>query len=42
MSCWDYRSRARELRITDDLVRLACGIGDQRLIAGLEQALEAV
>jgi cystathionine gamma-synthase len=44
MSYWDYPKQERErFGITDDLVRLACGIEDTSdLIADLEQALEAV
>jgi len=44
MSYWDYSKEEREgFGITDNLVRLACGIEDtDDLIADLEQALEAV
>jgi cystathionine beta-lyase/cystathionine gamma-synthase len=44
MSYWDYPKEERErFGITDDLVRLACGIEDAGdLIADLEEALEAV
>jgi cystathionine gamma-synthase len=44
MSYWDHPKEERErFGITDDLVRLACGIEDVGdLIADLEQALEAV
>jgi cystathionine gamma-synthase len=44
MSYWDHPKEERErFGITDDLVRLACGIEDTSdLIADLEQALEAV
>jgi len=44
MSYWDHPKEERErFGITDDLVRLACGIEDAGdLIADLEQALEAV
>ncbi len=44
MSYWDYSKEDRErFGITDNLVRLACGIEDtDDLIADLEQALEAV
>ena len=44
MSYWDYPKEERErFGITDNLVRLACGIEDtDDLIADLEQALEAV
>jgi cystathionine gamma-synthase len=44
MSYWDHPKEERErFGITDDLVRLACGIEDaDDLIADLEQALEAV
>jgi cystathionine gamma-synthase len=44
MSYWDRPKEERErFGITDDLVRLACGIEDaDDLIADLEQALEAV
>jgi len=44
MSYWDQSKQERErFGITDDLVRLACGIEDASdLIADLEQALEAV
>jgi cystathionine gamma-synthase len=44
MSYWDYSKEDREIfGITDNLVRLACGIEDTAdVIADLEQALEAV
>jgi cystathionine gamma-synthase len=44
MSYWDYPKEERErFGITDNLVRLACGIEDtDDVIADLEQALEAV
>ena len=44
MSYWDYAKEDRErFGITDNLVRLACGIEDtDDVIADLEQALEAV
>jgi len=44
MSYWDHPKEERErYGITDDLVRLSCGIEDaDDLIADLEQALEAV
>ena len=44
MSYWDHSKEERErFGITDNLVRLACGIEDaDDLIADLEQALEAV
>ena len=44
MSYWDYQKEERDrFGITDNLVRLACGIEDaDDLIADLEQALEAV
>jgi cystathionine gamma-synthase len=44
MSYWDHPKEERErFGITDDLVRLACGIEDaDDLIADLEEALEAV
>jgi cystathionine gamma-synthase len=44
MSYWDISKEERErFGITDNLVRLACGIEDtDDLIADLEQALEAV
>ena len=44
MSYWDYSKEDRErFGITDNLVRLACGIEDtDDVIADLEQALEAV
>jgi cystathionine gamma-synthase len=44
MSYWDHPREERErFGITDNLVRLACGIEDtDDLIADLRQALEAV
>ncbi len=44
MSYWDYPKEERErFGITDNLVRLACGIEDtDDVIADLRQALEAV
>ena len=44
MSYWDHTKEERErFGITDDLVRLACGIEDASdIIADLEQALEAI
>ena len=44
MSYWDHAKEERErFGITDDLVRLACGIEDASdIIADLEQALEAI
>jgi cystathionine gamma-synthase len=44
MSYWDHPKEERErFGITDNLVRLACGIEDARdVVADLEQALEAV